>query len=127
MVRRSWKTNPLIGIGLLTIVGVAAWLTYREVKPPRRRIEYSYVLKCDNPGCGKVFVASYPEGEKPPFTCPSCGSFAYPALKCLAKGHIFPLKKDSPSGSPYDCPICGSRAVPLEPGDPAVTQQQTNP
>jgi rRNA maturation endonuclease Nob1 len=127
LARRSWKTNPFIGLGLVAIAIVAAWLTYRMVKPPRRSIEYAYVLKCDNPNCGNLFVASYPEGQKPPFTCPSCGSLAYPALRCLAKGHIFPLKKDSPSGAPYDCPICGSRGIPLEPGDEAVTEHRTNP
>ncbi len=127
MTKRSWKTNPFIGVGLVAIAVVAAWLTYREVKPPRRAIEYARVLKCDNPDCGKVFVESYPEGQKPPFACSSCGSPAYPALKCLGNGHIFPLKKDSPSRSPYDCPICGTKGVPLEPGDAAVTEQRTNP
>ena len=117
MSMRSWKSNPYVGLILLVIAFGAGWLTYRTVKRPGEVPEYSYVLKCSHPDCGRVFEASYPEGRKPPFPCPFCASPAYLALRCRACGEIFPSIKSPSKQAPYICPKCGERmAFPLEPG-----------
>lgn len=134
MPKRSWKNNPLIGVGLLAIAVVAAWLTYRVVKPSKRDIEYSYVLKCANPNCENLFVRSYTEGQRPPFTCPACKQKqAYIALQCPSPAcrRIFP-SVDSPSRHPpYLCPYCKAEgrdviAIPLEPGQKPLDEEPSD-
>lgn len=120
---RNWRSNPVIGLLLVAVAMGAAWLTYQNVRKPSRGVEYSYVLKCTNAACGRIFVKSYPAGQQPPFPCRFCGSPSYPAYKCRAKGHIFPLMKGSSTRPSNICPYCGSRGYPLDPGQiPAETE-----
>ena len=115
---RSWKSNPFVGLILLVVILVAGWLTYRIVRKPGKTAEYSYVLQCTNPACGRTFEASYPKGQKPPFRCPYCGKkTAYFLLKCRACGEVFNSLKSPSRKVPYVCPNCGKEeGFPLEPG-----------
>lgn len=128
MSMRSWKSNPYVGLVLLVIVLGAGWLTYRTVKGPGEKTVYCYVLKCTHPDCGQLFEASYPEGQKPPFRCPLCGSPAYPALRCRACGATFPSIKSLSRRSPYVCPEClKTAAYPLECGQVNLDTASPNP
>lgn len=127
MPRRNWKNNFFIGFGLVAIAIVAAWLAYREVKPPKSDVKYSYVLKCTN--CGEVFVNSYPEGEKPPFLCEKCKEKqAYLYVQCRLCLRKFALEPGSTRSAPYYCRYCENfSAFPLEPGQVSLEEESSNP
>ena len=118
MPMRSWKSNPFVALVLLVVILLAGWLTYRIVRKPGKTAEYSYVLRCTNPECGRTFEDLYPEGREPPFTCSYCGEkTAYFLLKCRACGEEFDSLKSPSQKVPYLCPNCGKEAgFPLEPG-----------
>lgn len=118
MPRRPWKSNPYVGLVLLVIIVGAGWLTYRIIKRPGVLAEYSYVLRCTNPACGRTFEESYAEEQTPPFRCPHCAEkTAYFLLKCRGCGESFPSLKSPSQKAPYTCPNCGKEAAfPLEPG-----------
>jgi rRNA maturation endonuclease Nob1 len=108
--RDNLALNLLMGLILVVVAFTAGWHTYRTVHPPRQE-EYTYVLKCT--GCGKIYPASYPRGQEPPFQCIYCQKPAYPALKCRSCGQIFPSVESPSRKAPYTCPTCGKTAFPL--------------